>query len=522
MSYFVDTSEKLSLTEVQQELFIDSANKLSLGTKAKTTWSKIVLFNNSNVEKKLFLHHPYAYHVKAVEFYVTDANKRFETIKIDFDKPLPQATMYGASAIFAFKLPAKKSRTLYIKTVSYTHQWFALELFDEENSKRALLSSDNDIAILFGVLCSLAIYNFIIFLVSRTKENIYYSFYLLSASIWLTLSYGLLANVFEVYGMNVFRLHVSLMSMPIFLLLFLMTIFNTKEEYKTEHKALMFIFILISLDALYGLYDILGALKHSSSLAGLMILITLLVSISLYKKQNPLAKYFLIGHTFFIFFNAIAILYYKGLIEFNYISSHAVGIGIMLEALMLGFILSYRIKLLEDMKKSQKELKLLAATDPLTTLYNRRYFDTSSEHLLKMSQRTQEELSVIMMDIDFFKRVNDTYGHSVGDEVLVKLSAKLKEISRESDVVCRYGGEEFIILLPKTDLKGAIALAEKIREACALIGIESEEEELFFFTLSLGVAEVDQSKDVDIKVAVNRADEALYHAKNSGKNRVCS
>ena len=522
MGYFIDITGRLPLEKVKKENFIDSKNKLSLGTKAKITWSKIIISSKSKLDKKLFIHHPYAYHVKAIEFYVTQENKTLKTIKIDFDKTLPKATLYGASAIFVFDLPAFETRTLYIKTVSYTHQWFSLEIFDAENSKRALLSSDNDIAILFGILFSLAIYNFIIFIVSRTKENIYYSLYLLSASIWLTLSYGLLANVFELYGMGIFKLHISLMTMPIFLLLFLMTIFNTKEEYKNEHKALLFILILISMDAFYGLYDILGALKYSSSLAGLMILITLVVSISLYMKQNPLAKYFLIGHLFFIFFNAIAILYYKGLIEFNYITSHSVGIGIMLEALMLGFILSYRINILEEMKKSQDELKLLSITDPLTTLYNRRYFNTSAKDILNVSKKMHENLSIIMMDIDSFKKVNDTYRHTVGDEVLVKLAAKLKEISREGDVVCRYGGEEFIVLLSKTDLKSALTLAEKIREESSYIRIVSDKEEVFFFTLSLGVSEVDTKNDVDIKVAINKADEALYHAKNSGKNRVCS
>jgi len=522
MSYYIDNSDTMPLGKIQKKVFINSINKLSLGRKAKTTWSKIILKNRSKVDKKLFLHHPYAYHVKAIDFYVTENEKSIKTIKLDFDKYIPKFTVYGASAIFAFDLPAQETRTLYVKTLSYTHQWFALEIFDEENSKRALLSSDNDIAILFGILFSLAIYNLLIFLVSRTKENMYYSLYLLSASIWLTLSYGLLANVFEVYGIGIFKLHIFLMTMPIFLLLFVMSVFNTKEDYKNEHKALLFIVTLITLDAIYGFYDIIGALQYSSTLAALMILITLVVSISFYKKKNPLAKYFLVGHLFFILFNAIAILYYKGLIEFNYITSHAVGIGIILEALMLGFILSYRIKILEDIKKSQEALKLLSVTDPLTGLYNRRYFDSSAEQLLKISKRTNEDLSIIMMDIDFFKKVNDTHGHSVGDDVLVKLSAKLRELSRKSDVICRYGGEEFLILLPKTDLDGAVTFAEKIREQISLISISTDKDEHFRITLSLGVSQVDSVKDETVKVAIDKADKALYHAKNSGKNRVCS
>ena len=522
MSYFIDNSGLLSLDEVQEKKFTESISRLSLGINANSTWSKIIIKNISEIDKKLFLHHPYAYHLKAVEFYVTADQKDIKNIKLDFDALVPKFTLYGASAIFAFDLPANQTRTLYVKTVSYTHQWFALQLFDTENSKRALLNSDNDIAILFGILFSLAMYNLLIFIVSRTKENMYYALYLLSASVWLTLSYGLLANVFGVYGIGIFKLHITLMTMPIFLLLFVMTVFNTKEDYKNEHKALLFILVLIIFDAMYGLYDIFVALKYSSSLAALMILITLVVSISFYKKKNPLAKYFLIGHLFFILFNAIAILYYKGLIEFNYVTSHAVGIGITLEALMLGFILSYRIKILEDIKQSQEALKLLSVTDPLTGIYNRRHFDLSAEQFLKISKRTAENLSIIIMDIDFFKKVNDTYGHSVGDDVLVKLSVKLRELSRKSDVLCRYGGEEFIILLPKTDLEGAVNFAEKIREQTLLIAISTDKDEHFTITLSLGVSQVDYEKDESIKVAIDKADKALYRAKNSGKNRVCS
>jgi len=521
MEYYVDTIREKSFHEIQNATFREGKNRLSLGTKAKTTWAKIALANDTNCSRKLFLHHPYAYHVKAIDFYVTAQEKILKNTLVDFDTTIPPKVMYGGSAIFSFILPPYAQRTLFIKTDSYTHQWFALEIYNEENSKRALVSSDNDISILFGVLFSLAIYNFLIFFITRTRENIYYALYLFSASVWLTLSYGLIANIFELYGLNIFKLHISLMSMPIFLLLFIITVFNTKEDYKREHKALLFILVLIVFDALYGFYDILSALKYSSTLAAVMILITLTTSISFYRKKNPLAKFFLIGHFFFIFFNAIAILYYKGLIEFNYVTSHAVGIGIMLEALMLGFILSYRIKLLEEIKKSQKALKILATTDPLTSLYNRRYFEESATECLEVAKKEQEKISVIIMDIDYFKKVNDTYGHTTGDVVLVQLALKLKEIAGESDVVCRYGGEEFVVLLPQRDLQEAERVAEGIRAAAEEIEILSEDKQHFFFTLSLGVALIDITNEESLKSAISRADEALYRAKSSGRNRVC-
>ena len=161
-------------------------------------------------------------------------------------------------------------------------------------------------------------------------------------------------------------------------------------------------------------------------------------------------------------------------------------------------------------REREKELKLLATTDYLTKLYNRRAFGEISESIFHLAKREKEKFSIVMLDIDDFKKINDTYGHKAGDDVLVILSNTLKEMSRESDVVCRYGGEEFILLLPKTDVKGAYFIAQKIKKAV----------EKLHFTVSLGVSEVDLEHDKDIEAVIKRADDALYESKRSGKNRV--
>ncbi|MEH6356271.1 MAG: 7TM diverse intracellular signaling domain-containing protein [Marinobacter sp.] len=108
-------------------------------------------------------------------------------------------------------------------------------------------------------------------------------------------------------------------------------------------------------------------------------MVTFSVGVSLLRKGHPLVKFFLVGHTFFVVFNGIAVLYYKGLVAPNYINSHGVGMGIVLEALTLAFIISYRIKVLENIRSKQNEFKQQAATDPLTQLYNRRHFVSEGE-----------------------------------------------------------------------------------------------------------------------------------------------
>jgi len=166
------------------------------------------------------------------------------------------------------------------------------------------------------------------------------------------------------------------------------------------------------------------------------------------------------------------------------------------------------------------ELKQLAITDPLTGLYNRRYFTGASNDVFSMAKRKKENLSLIMIDIDKFKNINDTYGHKVGDEIIIAFASTLKNTQRKSDVTCRFGGEEFVILLPSTDIKDAIKVAEKLREKTEKLSIELEGNKSVKFTISLGVSSVDLEKEENIELALHRADNALYGAKNEGRNCV--
>jgi diguanylate cyclase (GGDEF)-like protein len=176
----------------------------------------------------------------------------------------------------------------------------------------------------------------------------------------------------------------------------------------------------------------------------------------------------------------------------------------------------------KDLEASKEELKLLASMDPMTKLYNRRYFSEVSEDIFNVSKRTNNNVSLIMFDIDDFKSVNDTYGHHVGDKVIIGVANILLEHTRKSDIVCRFGGEEYIILLPDTELNNSMQLAENIRELVEEMVITYDEDKELLVTISIGVSMVDLIADNDIEIAINKADNALYEAKRSGKNKVVS
>jgi len=171
-------------------------------------------------------------------------------------------------------------------------------------------------------------------------------------------------------------------------------------------------------------------------------------------------------------------------------------------------------KMSQKIADTQEELEALSTTDQLTSLANRRKLEECLEHKLKEANRGLQ-FSIIMLDIDRFKTINDTYGHEVGDRVLVQLSQTMHQEMRGSDIVGRWGGEEFLLILPETPLQGALVLAEELREKIATLTFETYPHTV---TISLGVATY-RAQDTS-NTLLHRADTALYKAKNSGRNKV--
>jgi len=174
----------------------------------------------------------------------------------------------------------------------------------------------------------------------------------------------------------------------------------------------------------------------------------------------------------------------------------------------------------EELIKVQNKLKEQTIRDPLTNLYNRRYLQDIAQDLINIAKRDKTPLSIIILDIDKFKNINDSYGHAIGDDVIVLLSLILKKQTRLSDVVARIGGEEFIILLPNTNIDGALTIANLLRETVENESVEVDGGKNINFTISLGVDSIDSNSDKNIDGPMQRADRALYSAKDSGRNTV--
>jgi two-component system chemotaxis family response regulator WspR len=173
-----------------------------------------------------------------------------------------------------------------------------------------------------------------------------------------------------------------------------------------------------------------------------------------------------------------------------------------------------------ELKRSNRELQRLSSLDGLTGLANRRQFDETLEQEWLRTARTDMPLSLIFADIDFFKHYNDHYGHQAGDDCLKQVARALEgTVHRPADLVCRYGGEEFVMILPDTTAEGALAVAEKMLHAVAKLDIEHRySDAAAHITLSIGVASASPNENTLAETLIEAADQMLYRAKDRGRN----
>lgn len=173
-----------------------------------------------------------------------------------------------------------------------------------------------------------------------------------------------------------------------------------------------------------------------------------------------------------------------------------------------------------DLLQKSESLQLLASTDSLTGIMNKRCFDEVSKKDFEAAQLTDNGITLMVLDIDYFKKVNDTYGHGTGDNILVAFTNSIKNVLRENDVFARIGGEEFAVLLFQTDVKEGLIIAQKICKEVEKVSVGFKNIQVGI-TTSIGISNL-KSDDATFHTLFNRADGALYKAKEQGRNQVCS
>jgi len=329
----------------------------------------------------------------------------------------------------------------------------------------------------------------------------------------------MLTHYYHIYGKLTLYLNATILLSPIFLAQFVKTIFNTKKEHILENRLLNTLIALFVLLYLYSFMNYYIAMELASYSYLYLLCIMLFVGLSLYRKSVALIKYFIFAHLLYIAATIVALLFYHNMIVFTYTTSHAIALGTLGEAFLLAFLVSYRIRILEE---SNHEKDRMILTDMMTALYNKSYFEEALNSKLAIHRKQKGVLALFVIDIDYFKQYNDTYGHTKGDEVLRSVSKVLKDMVRDRDnMAFRIGGEEFSLICMESSKKNALYLAYTLKERIERLQILHEGSEVSkYLTVSIGIHFASTHMIEDAKKVFRYADEALYSAKKEGRNKV--
>ncbi|HRS83774.1 MAG TPA: diguanylate cyclase [Smithellaceae bacterium] len=376
-----------------------------------------------------------------------------------------------------------------------------------------------------GILIAMILYNLALYLFIRDRQYLFYITYVGFLLLWQCILIGLFRYLWPPLGeflMSGIAVFAALMM--IFAVQFGIVFLNTPKTAPRHDKLLkglaVFMGTIIVLVFLRQLW--LGNLL--SYLSGQVVSVVLFTAAfsSLRSGFRP-ALFYLIA--FGVFLLAAFVFFFKfyGLIPNNTFTMHIVIFGSAAEAILLSFALGYRIRIMqeeeEQLRERERNLEAISVTDELTGLFNRRFLNPTLVKKTAAARRTGTRLSLLMMDVDHFKDFNDTYGHPEGDKVLAALGRLLVQTLREEDIACRYGGEEFVVILHNADLRAALEAAERIRAGFEKIPFQPGAKKQIHATISIGAAELLPNESPE--EFLNRADQAMYQAKQTGRNRIC-
>jgi len=560
VEYLEETSKKaLTIEEVSASKFdCIQENKFSIGYKRKPVWFKFTIYNDSAKVTETILEMTEMFH-RTVDLYAT-SHSSIKEVKNGLDIPISEREIEKANPSFMLSLKPFETKNIYIKVASTYSIFGSILLKKPKQFLKDTQTHNNMLIFYFGAILIIALYSLFVFLFLKEKIYLYYVGYVLSFALWVSLYKGLLFYYIDIKTYNLLQITVPVLFLM--LILFSQAILETKINFPRIHKTLNGFIWLISFGLIAMLTDLHSGLNFMSLCTMFLMPFLLFTAIFAASKGYMIAKIYLL--VLFISFIGMSLssMLALGLMPYSVLISYAPVIGSFFEIILFSLLLAYRINLfreealagqtklleqqrtensrlfhtvsektlalnnankqlskeLEEKEKLAKNLRHYASTDPLTGLMNRRSYFEACEKEMKSATRYKTKLSYLTIDIDKFKKVNDTYGHPFGDEVIRSLGELLIENSRSADYVARIGGEEFAILMPETDVDAAYHLADRLRANIAKHKIIFEKK-VIQITVSMGLSHLSE-EDNDIETIVKRSDQALYVAKESGRNQV--
>lgn len=489
---------------------------LNFGIGSRPTWLQLQLFNPSAAPIPVQVVTGTTW-VDHLQLSLVQSGQRLGQWQLGDALPGAAGLIPGIGYVVPVLIPSGHSQ-LYLRAQSPDPLVLPFEVMAEST----FLARDREYkfvyGLIYGFLLSLIVYNSMLFIGLRERSYLYYSIYL---SLFALLNFAYSGHGFAWVWMDNTGLqsHIILIGMLLFGAAGLL--FASSFLALAEHapKALRLLKATAALSVIALVISLLLHQPVAEALIaftfGLIFTVSMaLLGLTTLRQRQVAGRYYRIATLCGMLGAVISTLTVWGALPFTGWNYGAVKIGIILQATLLALALSLKVR----QQQAEKLLaERLAECDPLTALLNRRGFNQQAAPLWSTSLRNQRPLSLIMLDLDHFKGLNDQYGHDFGDQALQAVASLLAGSCRAGDLSARWGGEEFLLLLPETALGEAHALAERLRQAIQAIALRAGEQPV---SLSCSCGVVQRTEQEQLEHLINHADRLLYAAKQSGRNRV--
>ncbi len=488
------------------------------GISSKGVWLKFDVDNDSQTPQSRRLTVEAAW-LDIIEIYIV--RDRQIVYQQKTGDAVPLSSRQGHHRLFVFEHAfAPGISEIYLRAQS--HEPLVLPVSLQDTSSAALYDTYRSYGygLLYGIISGLLLFNLLIYISIRQQRYLFYVLYL-AMYLFMDVSYTGHGYLYLWRDAVAWQQWAPTLSITLYAtsgILFALSFLKMRELFPSIYKySLRICVLLLLLQAVFVVFD----LKMFSTAISLIYvtffsLFTFYFAIISFNKGHNDAIYYLIATFATLIGAATTVLAVISLLPFTLLTFHAGEIAVAFDAILLSIALAEQIRRAQNEKLQAQQL---ARTDILTRLNNRLAFDEISRQLWDNASRARQPLCFIMLDIDRFKEINDQYGHASGDIVLKSISSILKKLVRETDVPVRWGGEEFAIILPNTNLQQAVKLAERIRTAIENLQILADGVSIRV-TASLGLAEKTTPGTLD--ELFSRADHHLYRAKEKGRNQVCA
>ncbi len=510
--YLEDASGELTFGQVRNAPYAEQFafygdDPPQIGFTTSAWWVRLTVVNETDKQQSIHLRQDYPL-IDHLDFWAPDANNSYKKQSTGDRKIFSARPVEHRNLLLPIELRANSEAVVYLRFASDGPINIGLSAHLEQAMIENVSNSELGIGLYFGGFLVLVIYNIFIFVAVRDRTFIFYLLYLISYGVYFAVHNGLAFQHF--WPNNPWLANQSLLVLlttTLFCgLAFSMLFLNPKERSKRYYKLgnILLILLVVAFFAVFAVpYQTIILILALFSMATTLLIMMMGIS-SLLSGYRP-ARYFMLAWTALLIGVIVYMLKTFGLLPHNAITHYGFQIGSLIEMTLLSVALSSKVS---DIQKA-------ILLDPLTGVGNRRQLDELLQHEFDRATRYNSPLALLIADIDNFKHINDTHGHSRGDEILRKVAKQMYDSVRKLDTVCRYGGEEFAIVMPNTDADAAEAFSERL-----LNEIENGDFDGVKVTISAGLCSVPQYEFVTSNEFFDAADLALYRAKQNGRNQV--